>query len=55
MLQSLVTAELVTFTVGVTGLTEIMAFHLTNTSERILLRRPCYDAFEGDLINYLPS
>jgi 1-aminocyclopropane-1-carboxylate synthase len=45
-----VTAEHVTFTAGVTGLNEMMAFNLTDEGEGILLGRPIYGSFYDDLI-----
>jgi bifunctional pyridoxal-dependent enzyme with beta-cystathionase and maltose regulon repressor activities len=45
-----VTSEHVTFTAGVTGLNEMIALSLTNEGEGILLGRPIYGSFNGDLI-----
>jgi len=40
----------VTFTAGVTGLNEMIALSLTDEGEGILLGRPIYGSFYGDLI-----
>lgn len=45
-----VTSEHVTFTAGVTGLNEMIAFNLTDEGEGILLGRPIYGSFYDDLI-----
>jgi xeroderma pigmentosum group C-complementing protein len=45
-----ITEEQVTFTAGVTGLNEMVAFNLTNEGEGILLGRPIYGAFNSDLV-----
>ena len=45
-----VTSEHVTFTAGVTALNEMIAFNLTDEGQGILLGRPIYGAFYGDLV-----
>lgn len=45
-----VTSEHVTFTAGVTGLNEMVAFNLTDDGEGILLGRPIYGSFYDDLM-----
>jgi len=44
-----VTPEYVTFTAGVTGLNEMLAFNLMDEREGILMGRPIYGAFAADL------
>jgi len=44
-----VTANEVTFTAGVTGLNEMLAFNLTDDGEALLLGRPIYGSFYVDL------
>jgi len=44
-----VTEEHVTFTAGVTGLNEMVAFNLTDENDGILLGRPIYGSFYDDL------
>jgi len=44
-----VTADEVTFTAGLTGLNEMLAFNLTDEVEAILLGRPIYGSFYDDL------
>jgi len=44
-----VTAKEVTFTAGVTGLNEMLAFNLTDEGEAFLLGRPIYGCFYDDL------
>ena len=46
---TLVNADQVTFTAGVTGLNEVIAFNLTDEGEGLLLGRPIYGSFYGDL------
>jgi xeroderma pigmentosum group C-complementing protein len=53
-----VTSEHVTFTTGVTALNEMIALTLTDEGEGILLGRPIYGSFYGDLMTkskYIPS
>ena len=45
-----VTSEDVTFTAGVTGLNEMIAFSLTDEGDGILLGRPIYGSFYDDLM-----
>ena len=45
-----VTSEHVSFTAGVTGLNEMVAFNLTDDGEGILLGRPIYGSFYDDLM-----
>jgi 1-aminocyclopropane-1-carboxylate synthase len=45
-----VTSEHVTFTAGVTGLNEMIAFNLTDEGEGILLGRPIYGCFYDDMV-----
>ena len=52
-----VTAENITFTAGVTGLNEMITLSLADEGEGILLGRPVYGAFYGDMTTrskYLP-
>ncbi|TVY19878.1 putative aminotransferase tcpI [Lachnellula arida] len=44
-----ITAENVTFTAGVTGLNEMITLSLVDEGEGILLGRPIYGAFRGDM------
>jgi 1-aminocyclopropane-1-carboxylate synthase len=44
-----ITSEHVSFTAGVTGLNEMVAFNLTDEGDGILLGRPIYGSFYGDL------
>jgi 1-aminocyclopropane-1-carboxylate synthase len=46
---SSVTAEHVSWTAGVTGLNEMIALSLTDEREGILLGRPVYGPFYGDM------
>ena len=53
-----VTSEHVTFTTGVTALNEMIALTLTDEGEAILLGRPIYGSFCGDLTTnskYIPG
>ena len=45
-----ITLEEVTFTAGVTGLNEMIAYSLTDEGDGILLGRTIYGAFNGDLM-----
>jgi hypothetical protein len=45
-----VTLEQVTFTAGVTGLNEMIAFNLTDDRDGISLGRPIYGSFYDDLM-----
>jgi len=47
--SSPVTAEHVTFTAGITGLNEMITLSLADEGEGILLDRPVYGSFYGDI------
>jgi hypothetical protein len=45
-----VTSEHVTFTAGVTGLNEMIAFNVMDEGDGILLGRPIYGSFHDDSV-----